>query len=263
MSQPADKSELSDFLRSRRSRLTPAEVGLAPGGRRRTPGLRREEVAELAGISIDWYTRLEQGRDVQPSVPTVEAIGRALRLSDAEKAHLHRLARTFRQVPFERERVPPALQRLLTALPLPGYVVGQRWDLLAWNDAASALFMDFAVLPPTDRNILVYMLTDPAVRYLFGAGWTREARRMLGQFRADYANWVGDPAFEALIANLQARCAQFRGWWQAHEVQPQRAGEKLLHHPDRGKLSVEYATFQSNDDRRLKLVLYRVADVVQ
>jgi transcriptional regulator with XRE-family HTH domain len=131
-------SELADFLRSRRERLSPRMVGLSPGRRRRTPGLRREEVAELAGIGVDWYIRLEQGRSVSPSVTTVDALARALRLSKAEHGHLRALTRHADRRAFVRESVPGPLQRMVERLAPPAYITGRRWDVLAWNEAAPA-----------------------------------------------------------------------------------------------------------------------------
>jgi transcriptional regulator with XRE-family HTH domain len=130
------KNQLGDFLRSRRERLTPKAVGLPPGRRRRTPGLRREEVAELAGIGVDWYIRLEQGRAVNPSVTTIEALARALRLNKTEHGHLKALARDPARKPFVREEVPAGLRELVRSLNQPAYITGRRWDVLAWNAAA-------------------------------------------------------------------------------------------------------------------------------
>src|SRR3954469_10730697 len=132
--------EFGDFLRSRREKLSPKTVGIPSGRRRRTAGLRREEVAELAGIGVDWYIRLEQGRTVSPSVTTIDALARALRLSKAEHAHLRALARDADRSAFTRERVPDALRRLVEGLNQPAYVTGRRWDVLAWNAAADEVF---------------------------------------------------------------------------------------------------------------------------
>lgn len=251
----AGRAELADFLRARRARLDPVALGCAPR-RRRTPGLRREEVAELAGIGVDWYTRLEQGRDVRPSITTIDALARALRLDEAERAHLHRLAHTGRRVPFAPEAVPAALARLVRTIGLPAYVTGQRWDLLAWNEAAVALFGDFGRMEPDERNILVHMLTDPGARAMFGETWEGEARRMIAQFRADFGVWAGDPSFEALVRTLGARSPFFAQWWESHEIRPPASGRKRLRHPVLGTVVTEYTTLQSNDDRRLKLVVY-------
>src|SRR6476660_4499986 len=134
------QSELGDFLRSRRQKLTPKVVGLPVGRRRRTPGLRREEVAELAGIGVDWYVRLEQGRSVSPSAATIDALARALRLSKAEHRHLTELTENTDRRVFVRETVPPAIRRTVEQLNLPAYVTGRRWDILVWNKAAEEIF---------------------------------------------------------------------------------------------------------------------------
>jgi transcriptional regulator with XRE-family HTH domain len=249
------RSEFGDFLRSRRTKLRPEAVGIANGRRRRTAGLRREEVAELAGIGVDWYIRLEQGRAVSPSAATVDALARALRLTRAEHAHLKALTLTASRRSFTAEVVPPTIKRLVESLNQPAYVTGRRWDLLAWNAAAGELF-GFDRLREADRNILVCVLTHPAARALFGADWSREAKRMVAQFRATHDLWAGDPAFVDLIDRLRKGCAEFSGWWDVHDVRSVAAGTKRLHHPKRGKLRFEYATFQSNDDPALKLVIY-------
>ena len=153
-----ERNELGDFLRTCRERTSPKSVGLANGLRRRTPGLRREEVASLAKIGIDWYIRLEQGRFVTPSLSTIDSLARALRLSALEHAHLRALARNTERRAFERERVPATLARIVTDLKQPAYLVGRRWDVLFWNREAEKTFA-FGALPEEDRNILVYVLT--------------------------------------------------------------------------------------------------------
>jgi transcriptional regulator with XRE-family HTH domain len=249
------QSELGDFLRSRRLKLTPKALGLPLGRRRRTPGLRREEVAELAGIGVDWYIRLEQGRSVSPSAATVDALARALRLSRAEHRHLRELTQNTDRRAFVRETVPPAIRRTVDQLNLPAYVTGRRWDILAWNAAADEIFA-FSRLADADRNSLLTVLTNPATRGLFGASWAEEARRMVAQFRATHDLWAGDPAFRDLLARLRAGCPEFADWWEAHDVSGIAAGRKFLSHPKKGRLKLEYASFQANDDSALKLVIY-------
>jgi transcriptional regulator with XRE-family HTH domain len=249
------RSALGDFLRTRRQKLSPKSVGLAAGRRRRTPGLRREEVAQLAGIGVDWYIRLEQGRSVSPSLTTVDALARALLLNKTEHAHLRALTRDGDRRRFMPETVPATVSRLIGSLNLPAYVTGRRWDILAWNRAAEKIFA-FSRLAVPDRNILVCMLTDPETRRLFGATWADEARRMVAQFRATHDLWAGDPAFVDLIERLQRGSREFDGWWRAHDIGGVAAGRKQLSHPKLGRLQFEYVTFQSNDDPALKLVLY-------
>ncbi|KAB0676312.1 helix-turn-helix transcriptional regulator [Aureimonas leprariae] len=251
-----DVSELGAFLRSRRERLRPDDLDLPTLRRRRTTGLRREEVAQRAGISTEWYVKLEQGRSATPSDETVAALALALRLTAAEAAHLRRLTGGDRPSRFEREEVPAALRRLVESLPEPAYVTGQRWDLLAWNRAAADLFGDFGSVPAGDRNILLHVLTDPAGRRLFGNGWNGEARRMAALFRATFDLWPGDAAFADLVGRLRDDCPEFEPWWTAHDVGEPSAGTKLLHHPKQGPVRYGYATFQSNDDPRLKLAIY-------
>lgn len=249
------KNELGNLLRSRRRALSPAELGITDMSRRKTPGLRREEVAELAGISVDWYTRLEQGRDVTPSPGTLAALARALRLSRDETEHMKSLSLRAQPLRFERETVPETLRTLLAQVEVPAYVTGRRWDVLAWNGHAVDLMTDFSKYEEEERNILHYMLTDQDVRAMF-VDWEHEARRMISQFRAMYDAFCDDPAFARLVSTLKARSAEFRAWWQAHEVRPPTAGEKRLRHPRLGDISVEYVTFQASQDPALKLVLY-------
>jgi PAS domain-containing protein len=256
----ADSShnELGDFLRSRRERLSPATVGLPVGRRRRTPGLRREEVAGLAGIGVDWYIRLEQGRSVSPSSTTVDALARALRLSKIEHAHLRELTRNADRRAYTREVVPDALRRLVESLNQPAYITGRRLDVLAWNRAAEEIFA-FSRVPEDDRNILITVLTQPATRQLFGAEWEETARRIVGQFRATHDLWADDPAFVALLQRLRRDCPEFGRWWKAHDVRGSAAGVKKLRHPKKGVLRLSHASFQANDDPALRLVIYAPA----
>jgi transcriptional regulator with XRE-family HTH domain len=247
--------EFGDFLRSRRARLTPKSVGLPIGRRRRTAGLRREEVAELAGIGVDWYIRLEQGRTVNPSVTTVDALARALKLSKAEHAHLRMLARDTDARAFAIEIVPETIGRMLDGLNQPAYITGRRWDLLAWNAAAEEVFA-FGRLREEDRNVLLLMFTNTRTRRLFGSSWAEEARRMVAQFRASHDVWAGDPAFNTLLERLRQGSPEFSRWWGAHEVRGTAAGRKILNHPKKGVVQYEYTSFQANDDPALKLVIY-------
>jgi transcriptional regulator with XRE-family HTH domain len=247
--------EFGDFLRSRRERLNPKLLGFASERRRRTAGLRREEVAELAGIGVDWYIRLEQGRTVNPSATTIDALARALRLSRADHAHLKALACQGEPRALPRETVPESILRLLRTLQQPAYVTGRRWDVLAWNAVADDVF-GFGRLPEDERNILLCMFADQQARRLFADGWAEEARRMVAQFRATHDVWAGDPGFIALLDRLTQASSEFRRWWRAHEVRNTASGRKTLHHPSKGQMQFEYASFQANDDPALKLVIY-------
>lgn len=250
----ARRTQLGDFLRSRREQLRPKTQLIASGRNRRTPGLRREEVAELAGIGVDWYTRLEQGRRVTPSRTTVDALADALRLNKAEHAHLRALAQTADGPVFEREVVTPTLARMLDGLASPAYIAGRRWDVVAWNAAADQIFA-FGRLSEGDRNILVCMLTKPQTRRLFGTSWLTEAQRMVAQFRVTHDLWAGDPAFAALLDRLRRESSEFAAWWDGHDVRDIAGGLKTLVHPKRGVMRFEHASFQANDDPNLKLVI--------
>jgi transcriptional regulator with XRE-family HTH domain len=249
------RAEFGNFLRSRREKLTPKAVGLSDGRRRRTAGLRREEVAELAGIGVDWYIRLEQGRTVNPSATTIDALARALRLNKTEHAHLKALARDADRRPFVRETVPVHLQRLVENLNQPAYITGRRWDVLAWNAKAEEIF-GFGQLAEDERNTLILVLCTRRARDLFGAGWKEQAKRMVAQFRATHDLWAGDPAFTDLIERLRRDNRDFQTWWAAHDVRGPSAGQKLIEHPNRGRLALQHASFQASDDPELKLTIY-------
>ncbi|HSB21628.1 MAG TPA: helix-turn-helix transcriptional regulator [Burkholderiaceae bacterium] len=249
------RQAFADFLRSRRERLSPQDLGLPSRARRRTPGLRREEVAELAGIGVDWYIRLEQGRAVSPSAATLDALARALRLNKVEHSHLRALTRGAERRALAGEPVSDALKRLVDGLGLPAYVLGRRWDVLHWNAEADRIFA-FGRLPPERRNVLLNVLTNPAARKLFGTAWADEARRMIGQFRASHDLFADDPAFIDLLSALRAGCPEFNGWWKAHEVRLPAPGTKRLRHPTLGVLRFEHTSFLVSDEPGLRLVIY-------
>lgn len=249
------RRELGDFLRAHRIRLAPEDVGLPLSGRRRTAGLRREEVAELAGIGVDWYVRLEQGRPVTPSASTVDALAHALRLTTPEHQHLRALVAGGGHGPFELDAAPPTLIRLLKSLTQPAYVTGRRRDLVAWNTAAEKIF-GFDQFLKGERNVLVSMLINPYSRDLFGPGWAAEAQRMVAQFRATHDLWAEDPAFTALRRRLRDGCPEFAAWWERHDVRDQSSGRKTLHHPRLGVIALDHTSFQVNDDPGLKLVIF-------
>jgi transcriptional regulator with XRE-family HTH domain len=250
--------ELGDFLRTRRARLAPEDVGLPRGGRRRAPGLRRAEVAQLAGISVDWYTWLEQGRPITVSLQVLDGVVRALHLNAQEREHLFFLAR--QQPPparaMEPEVVSPTLQRFLDHQGLsPAFVVGRRWDAVAWNDAACVVFRDFSQMPTRERNVVWHFFTSPTQRQLL-VDWEGDARRILAQFRATCGRSPGDPQLTELVHDLLRCSPEFRAWWPDHEVLGTPEGHKTLNHPRAGSLRFEHVTFQVFDTPELHVNVY-------
>jgi transcriptional regulator with XRE-family HTH domain len=252
------RDELADFLRRRRASLQPADVGLPNGGRRRTPGLRREEVALLAGVGTTWYTWLEQGRDIRASLDVLEALARALRLTPAERTHLMLLGRGEEPPPSRQpaERGSATLRRLIENLgPNPAFIIGRRWDYLAWNQAAVALFGDLGSIPRGARNHVWLTFMDPARRELF-TDWERNYPRLVAKFRADSARHLGDPAFEELIQALRQSSPEFCKAWKRHEVAGGGEGRKELRHPEVGLLAFEHAVFHPTELPEQRLILY-------
>ncbi|GGO17931.1 transcriptional regulator [Microbispora rosea subsp. aerata] len=253
--------ELADFLRRARSQVDPSRAGLPPDGRvRRVPGLRREEVAFLAGVSTDYYARLEQGRRITPSPAVVEAVGRALGLDDAGRAHLHDLigmtAAPVRRRARGVQRVRPGLYQLLDALDgEPALVLGRRTDVLAANRMARALFTDFERLPPKQRNYARWMFLDDAARSLF-ADWDVHARAAVESLRLDAGRDPDDRATAALIADLREHSREFAHWWDQHRVHQRTHGSKRLRHPLVGELTVEFETLCLPGDPDMTLFVY-------
>jgi transcriptional regulator with XRE-family HTH domain len=238
--------------------VTPEDVGLPGGGRRRTPGLRREEVAIIAGVGTTWYTWLEQGRDVRASIEVLEAIAAALRMTPAERAHLVLLGRGDEPPPSVscREEVAPTLRRLIENLgPNPAFVLGRRWDYLAWNAAACALFGDFAQVPEHIRNHVWLTFMDPARRELC-ADWQESSRLIVAKFRADSARNLGDPAFEELEQSLRRASPEFCRAWKRHEVATHGEGRKVIEHPVVGRMVFEHAVLGPQTDPDQRLILY-------
>ena len=250
--------ELADLLRSRRGRLQPADVGLPAGARRRTRGLRREEVAQLAAISTTYYTFLEQGRDVHPSRQVLDALARALRLRPAERAHLHELAHGHQTAESHQpgEILAPAVAALVDRLdPYPTYVTGRCFDVLAANRAARALWTDWSSLPPQERNMLWWTFTAPTARTIL-VEWETEASALLARFRAAADRHPDDPKFAALTGRLQTASAEARAWWPRHDIVALSSGTKRLHHPLLGDLDMQHVVLQLADDPEQKLVTF-------
>lgn len=250
--------EVADLLRSRRERLLPADVGLPAGSRRRTRGLRREEVAQLAGISTTYYTFLEQGRDLRPSRHVLDALTRALRLDLVERTHLHELVHGAPAPPARTitETLAPAVADLVDRLdPHPTYVTGRCWDVLASNRAGRLLWTDWPSLPSEARNMLWWTFTDPAARTVL-VEWESEAGAQLARFRSAAARHPDDLEFRTLIGRLQAASPEVRAWWPRHEVAPLGSGSKRLHHPVLGDLELHHVVLQVADAPEQKLVTF-------
>jgi transcriptional regulator with XRE-family HTH domain len=246
--------ELADFLRTRRARLMPEDVGLPRGSRRKTPGLRRAEVAQLVGVSVDWYTWLEQGRAITPSTQLLERLAQALRLDANERTHLFLLAQ--QQAPpallSETEIVSPALQHFLDQFGTrPAFVSGR-----AWNDAGCAVFADYRrMTAPRERNTIWGIFTNPQARQAI-VDWEEDARQLLAQFRNSCARYPEDAQLTELIHDLMLASPEFRAWWPDHEVRGGQEGRKALNHPQVGYLIFERLTFQVFDTPDLKVTVY-------
>ncbi|WP_433174326.1 helix-turn-helix transcriptional regulator [Actinoallomurus sp. CA-150999] len=246
----AGGTELGRFLRARRTQVTPAEVGLTVGpGLRRTPGLRREELATLAGVSIDYYTRLERGKETRPSPPVVDALARALRLDEAEHDHLRELAlRAARQTP-EPPTVPsrtvrPGVKLLLESLrPNPAYVVSRSTDLLAYSPAALRLFAGMEDWPVKQRNIARYVFLHPAARDLFD-DWDNQVRGCVARLRAVAGTDPDAPDLAQLVGELLLKSPEFARLWERYDVKARPYGRKTYHHPEVGDLTLGYQSMQ-------------------
>ncbi|WNV85676.1 helix-turn-helix transcriptional regulator [Umezawaea sp. Da 62-37] len=252
--------ELADFLRRARGQVDPSRAGLPPDGRvRRVPGLRREEVALLAGVSTDYYARLEQGRRITPSAAVVGAIGRALGLDAAARAYLDDLIGLTGRAPRRSravQRVRPGLHQLLDSLDgEPALVLGRRTDVLAANRMAKALFADFDRLPPARRNYARWMFLDEGARALF-VDWQDQARAAVESLRFEIGRDPDDDATVALVTELRDRSHEFGRWWEQHRVHQRTHGAKRLRHPLVGDLTVEYESLTPPGDPDTTLFVY-------
>jgi transcriptional regulator with XRE-family HTH domain len=255
MATSSQREELAAFLRARRNALTPAEVGLPTGRSRRTPGLRREEIAMLAGVSVTWYTWLEQGRRINVSTDVLEALARALRLDDAERQHLLTLAvRAPAAHADDVADVPDALVRLITSMePAPAYVLGPRWEFLAWNRPQARLYPVIERLDDAERNLLWAMFAEPSVRPLLD-DWPAQARRILAEFRAGTAALRDDPQVTTLVDRLRAASPEFADWWPQLDVAQFQTRLRRYHHPRAGELVFEYQQLTPSEWPSLRVV---------
>lgn len=262
-SVPTPNKDLADFLKRARSTSDPQRAGLPVDHRiRRVQGLRREEVALLAGVSTDYYTRLEQGRPINPSAGVLDAIARALNLDEAGRAHLGHLtgvSPTRPSTPPAVQRVRPGLHQILETLTeLPALVLGRRTDVLAANRLAQALFADFDAMKPLERNYARWMFLDERAHLLF-ADWENQARAVVETLRFDIGNHPEDPRANALVDELKTRSSDFQRWWTEHRVYQRTHGTKDLRHPVVGDITLDYETFTMPGDSDQQLFLYTAA----
>ncbi len=257
---PTRRAELAEFLRHHRERTSPQTLGLPIDGRRRTPGLRREELSQLAGVGLSWYTWLEQGREITPSASVLDALARVLDLDVAEHAHLFHLA----AVPmpeaagdYPRE-APEELRAVVAGLePNPAFLLGPRTDVLAWNAGATRMFGEVARAPDGRRNLMWSLFTDPGAS---PASRDDTARYTLARFRGEHARRYGDPDFTSLITELLRASARFRELWPRHEVLSAQLGTKLIDHPQLGRLTLHHLQSAPTSHPDLRLAQYVPAD---
>ncbi|MDR5666007.1 helix-turn-helix transcriptional regulator [Burkholderia cenocepacia] len=251
---------LGAYLRDRREKLDPVALGL-PATRRRTPGLRREEVAQRAHVSVAWYTWLEQGRGGAPSADVLDRLARALMLNEAEREHLFLIG--LGHPPEVRYHAPagvtPRLQHVLDSLDAsPAIIRTATWDVAAWNDAAAATLTDYATLPPAARNILRLIFADADVRHA-QPDWERIARFAVGGFRADVARSGATQAVQAFVDEMRATSAEFDAMWRNHDIRTHEETTKEIRHPRAGRIALEHSTFSVTGRPDLSLVIFTPA----
>jgi len=256
----ARRDELAAFLRNRRERLTPDDVGIVTSGRRRTPGLRREEVAQLAGVGVTWYTWLEQGRDIAPSPQVLDAIVRTLRLDSHERTHVFRLSEVVDPSHVDGcHALPDSIQPLLDQLePYPALVVNGRYDVLAFNRTYAALMAPMAELPPEDRNVLRLMFTNPEVRSRM-VDWELAAGFLVATFRASMAKHLGEPAWKCFLSRM-LELPEFAEVWERHEIRPIQRMSKRIFSPSVGLLHMETTSLWLAESVGIRMVTYTPTD---
>lgn len=256
--------DLSEFLRSRRARISPESAGLPErGAYRRVPGLRREEIAQLAGVSTDYYTRLEQGKPITPSAAVLEAVASALRMDAAERAHLFALTRlnrskgsTGRRVTPTVQKARPGLRRILDSFQdQAAFILGRRTDVLATNHLARVLLADFDAMPYRERNLTRWIVLDEAARNLY-VDWDRIAAEMAGALRLDAGQHPDDQRTAELVGELAMKSEHFRRWWADHQVLSHTFGQKRLRHPQVGELTIDFQGFTVPGEDDQTLIVY-------
>jgi hypothetical protein len=230
----ARRGQIRDLLRAARDRIDPAELGLAVTARRKVPGLRREDVAVLAQVSLKWYTWLEQGRDLNFSEEVLRRVACVLRLSNCERSYLLALTRRRIESPADAGMVSDWLSRTVRFAPVPALAMTLRWDIVVWNELTTRVFRDYSQIPASERNLLRVFLTDERYRRDPDA-YEQVARKLIAEFRVDFGRCAGDQAFEALIAELRESVPQFDGFWNDVELWDSPRGA-VIHHPQLGQL---------------------------
>jgi transcriptional regulator with XRE-family HTH domain len=255
------RRELGAFLRSRRERIKPEQVGLHTLRRRRTPGLRREEVAQLAGVGVTWYTWLEQGRDINPSPQVLDAIARTLQFDAHEHAHLFTLAGVATTtIADECFGLCPTVQPLLDQLePFPAMAVNARLDLVAYNRVYASFYRDLGSIPIEDRNILWLAFTHPEMQAAI-VDWDDAVARMVAEFRAAMAEHLDDPAWKRLVARLHRASPEFTAVWERHDVQGIESRTKRALHPSAGPLLLDYTNLWLGQQVGTRIVAFTPAD---
>jgi transcriptional regulator with XRE-family HTH domain len=255
------RAELGDFLRARRARLSPADFGMPDGPRRRTPGLRREEVALLAGMGVSWYTWLEQGREINASTQVLDALARVLRLDRAERWHMYVLAEAVPVLVSDgRCSVPDAITEIVRSLdPLPAVVTNARFDVLEENDAYRDLFRDWHLLPCVHRNTLWCTVTEPRAREMFPQ-YEESIRYMVARFRAAYARHVGDLDWEEDVRRLSGLSSEFAELWALHEVAEFQPQVRTFIHSEAGPLTFTTSELQVPATPETRLIVYTPAE---
>jgi transcriptional regulator with XRE-family HTH domain len=250
------RRQLIDFLKGCRARLSPAQVGLPDTNRRRTPGLRREDVAALAGVSVTWYTWLEQGRKIQVSADVLERVCTTLRMTADEREYLFALVqhRPAPPVSARSTDVSPTLTRMIESLAVPVIVMTARWDVIAWNRLTLKVFRHYERLAPEQRNLLRILLVEDASYQNDPAAYEAMARRVLSKFRVDYSQNSDDPSFEKLIAELDERCPIFRRLWNSPEVLGRSEG--IARHPQLGGITFEHSSYVPEGNPTLRVVIF-------
>ncbi|WGW13259.1 helix-turn-helix transcriptional regulator [Saxibacter everestensis] len=258
MSDEARRTELGDFLRSRRGSLARQDFGLPELARQRTGGLRREEVATFAGVSVTWFTWLEQGRDVHPSRQVLTALARALRLTESESNYLLSLGGFVPSTPSAADGgdvAPPHTQRLLDSLWYPAFAVASDWTIAGWNRAYAALYSRVETLAREDRNLLWLVFTDPHLRDML-PNWEADSRHFVAEFRAESGPLLGSNAHSTLIARVSEASAEFREQWQDLGVERFASRRRRFHHPQAGVLEFEHHRLVPSDHPDLHIVVY-------